>query len=138
VSQIQPKRKEENKREEKKKKKKRARTKIQVIRRDPGGAERAHSRSRRGTHAQGPRKQSRSMHVKAVRGPGQFPPRLPKHHLSKKLIATPSVLELVVVLHFSTFPTEPPIINNAKPNLLQKLGPRPLDIIEDSVVMLHP
>jgi hypothetical protein len=78
------------------------------------------------------------VHIETITRANQLPARPVDHPLGEEVVPTPQVTELNLITPKSDVPAEVPIINEAQPDLLQQLTPRPLDVIKNRVVTLHP
>jgi hypothetical protein len=78
------------------------------------------------------------VNIEAVVWPSKFPPRMATNHLNKDAFPTPHLLKLLLVLSLRTIPVETFVVNEPKPYLQNQFHPRPLNVVEDSVVSFHP
>jgi hypothetical protein len=73
--------------------------------------------------------------VKTIAVVGEFPTRMPHHHLHKNPVFIPNVHDFILVIGLDSFPSKVHVVNEPKPQFLQQLVSRLLNIVKNCVVM---
>jgi hypothetical protein len=77
------------------------------------------------------------MHIKPVAKTDQLPTRPPLDLVCKEMIPIPHSFKFTIIFELCILPFKPPIVDQAKPNLLWKLSACPFDVNKDSIITLH-